>query len=56
MIVSVLQAVACYVASFRRGALLALGGNGSNPIYNVRSLLLLALSQTANTRLVLHRA
>ncbi|KAJ7880741.1 ERG4/ERG24 ergosterol biosynthesis protein [Mycena olivaceomarginata] len=34
MIVSVLQAVACYVASFRRGALLAVGGNGSNPIYN----------------------
>ncbi|KAJ7455367.1 ERG4/ERG24 ergosterol biosynthesis protein [Mycena galericulata] len=34
MIMSVVQGVACYAASFRPGALLALGGNSGNPIYD----------------------
>ena len=36
VIMSVVQGVACYVASFRPGAILALGGNTGNPIYDVR--------------------
>ncbi|KAF7316781.1 Glycosyltransferase family 2 protein [Mycena chlorophos] len=34
IIMAVVQAVACYAASFRPGALLALGGNSGNPIYD----------------------
>ncbi|KAF7327674.1 Glycosyltransferase family 2 protein [Mycena kentingensis (nom. inval.)] len=34
MIMSVVQAVACYAASFRSGALLALGGNTGNWLYD----------------------
>ncbi|KAF7374817.1 Glycosyltransferase family 2 protein [Mycena sanguinolenta] len=34
IIMSIVQAVACYVASFRPGALLALGGNSGNFIYD----------------------
>ncbi|KAJ7811212.1 ERG4 ERG24 ergosterol biosynthesis protein, partial [Mycena olivaceomarginata] len=34
LIMSVVQGVACYAASFRPGALLALGGNSGNPIYD----------------------
>lgn len=36
LIMSIVQGVAVYVASFREGALLALGGNSGNPIYDVR--------------------
>lgn len=35
---SVFQGVLCYLFSFRKGALLALGGNSGNPIYDVRFL------------------
>lgn len=34
LIMSVVQALGVYVASFRKGALLALGGNSGNPIYD----------------------
>jgi hypothetical protein len=34
-IMSVVQGVACYAASFLSGKLLALGGNTGNPIYDV---------------------
>ncbi|KZT11974.1 ERG4/ERG24 ergosterol biosynthesis protein, partial [Laetiporus sulphureus 93-53] len=34
VLVAVVQAVLCYAASFRPGALLALGGNSGNPIYD----------------------
>ncbi|KAJ7104055.1 ERG4/ERG24 ergosterol biosynthesis protein [Mycena belliarum] len=34
ILMSVVQGVACYAASFRPGALLALGGNSGNPIYD----------------------
>ncbi|KAJ7037473.1 ergosterol biosynthesis ERG4/ERG24 [Mycena alexandri] len=34
IIMAVVQAVACYAASFRQGALLALGGNTGNHIYD----------------------
>ncbi|KAH9942899.1 ERG4/ERG24 ergosterol biosynthesis protein [Amylocystis lapponica] len=34
ILMSVVQGLACYVASFRSGALLALGGNSGNPIYD----------------------
>ncbi|KAI8986073.1 ERG4/ERG24 ergosterol biosynthesis protein [Trametes punicea] len=34
ILMSVVQAVGCYLASFRDGALLALGGNSGNPIYD----------------------
>jgi hypothetical protein len=40
IIMSVLQGVACYVASFRSGALLALGGNTGHHIYDVRAHIL----------------
>ena len=33
---SLVQAFVCYVASFRKGALLALGGNTGSHIYDVR--------------------
>jgi len=36
LLMSVLQGLACYAASFRPGALLALGGNTGNHIYDVR--------------------
>ena len=36
IVMSVVQGLACYAASFRPGALLALGGNSGNPIYDVR--------------------
>lgn len=35
MINSVSQAVLVYAFSFRKGAILALGGNSGNPIYDV---------------------
>lgn len=35
LIMSIVQAVAVYLGSFREGALLALGGNSGNPIYDV---------------------
>jgi hypothetical protein len=56
MIVSVLQAVACYAASFRPDALLALNGNSGNPIYDVRSLHMLFFQTQPDTQLVLHWA
>ncbi|KAJ6516498.1 ergosterol biosynthesis ERG4/ERG24 [Mycena sanguinolenta] len=34
VVVAILQALACHVASFRLGALLSLGGNTGNPVYN----------------------
>ncbi|KAI6037960.1 ergosterol biosynthesis ERG4/ERG24 [Pisolithus marmoratus] len=34
LVMSVVQALAVYVASFRKGALLAVGGNSGNPIYD----------------------
>ncbi|KAG9310959.1 ergosterol biosynthesis ERG4/ERG24 [Chiua virens] len=34
LVMSIVQAIAVYVASFRAGALLALGGNSGNPIYD----------------------
>jgi hypothetical protein len=39
VLMSMLQALACYAASFRSGALLALGGNTGNHIYDVRDVL-----------------
>ncbi|KAH0834081.1 ERG4/ERG24 ergosterol biosynthesis protein [Lanmaoa asiatica] len=36
LIMSIVQGVAVYAGSFREGALLALGGNSGNPIYDVR--------------------
>lgn len=36
LLMSVVQAAGCYAASFRQGALLALGGNSGNVIYDVR--------------------
>lgn len=35
ILMSIVQGVACYAASFRKGALLALGGNSGNAIYDV---------------------
>lgn len=35
VLMSTLQALACYFASFRSGALLALGGNSGSHIYDV---------------------
>lgn len=43
LFMSALQALACYAFSFRSGAILALGGNTGNPIYDV-SLALIPLS------------
>lgn len=40
---SVVQGVAVYAGSFRKGALLALGGNSGNPIYDVRFIFRLPL-------------
>lgn len=37
LLMSFVQAVGLYAASFRSGALLALGGNSGNPIYDVRA-------------------
>ena len=37
LLMSIVQGVACYIASFRKGALLALGGNSGNHIYDVCS-------------------
>ena len=37
LLMSVLQAFTWYATSFREGALLALGGNSGNFIYDVRS-------------------
>ncbi|TFY51046.1 hypothetical protein EVJ58_g10767 [Rhodofomes roseus] len=34
ILMSVIQGIGCYAASFRPGALLALGGNSGNPIYD----------------------
>ncbi|KAK2463498.1 hypothetical protein APHAL10511_004584 [Amanita phalloides] len=34
ILMSMLQALGCYVSSFRQGRLLALGGNSGNPIYD----------------------
>ncbi|KAI0667606.1 ERG4/ERG24 ergosterol biosynthesis protein [Trametes maxima] len=34
LVMSVAQGIGCYVASHRQGALLALGGNSGNPIYD----------------------
>lgn len=45
---SVVQGVAVYAGSFRQDALLALGGNSGNPIYDVRFVLLLSLSLYAS--------
>ena len=36
ILMSVVQAIYCYASSFRPGALLALGGNSGNFIYDVR--------------------
>ncbi len=36
-LMSLVQAFVCYVASFREGTLLALGGNTGSHIYDVRS-------------------
>ena len=36
ILMAVVQAVYCYASSFRSGALLALGGNSGNFIYDVR--------------------
>lgn len=36
IVMSVVQGLVCYAVSFRPGALLALGGNSGNPIYDVR--------------------
>ena len=52
---SVIQALACYVASFRKGALLALGGNSGNWIYDVR-LAVSAPMLFLTLRLVLDRS
>ena len=38
IVMSVVQALWCYLSSFRQGALLALGGNSGNPIYDVSLL------------------
>jgi len=35
LIMSIVQGLAVYAGSFREGALLALGGNSGNPIYDV---------------------
>ena len=35
VLMSVGQALGCYLNSFRQGRLLALGGNSGNPIYDV---------------------
>jgi hypothetical protein len=55
LIMSVVQGVACYAASFRPGALLALGGNSGNPIYDVRRFGFLRFMLNADTRPVLRR-
>ncbi|TFK93060.1 ERG4/ERG24 ergosterol biosynthesis protein [Polyporus arcularius HHB13444] len=34
ILMAVVQGLGCYLASFRKGALLALGGNSGNPIYD----------------------
>lgn len=44
LIMSIVQAVAVYAGSFRQGALLALGGNSGNPIYDVGFISLFPLS------------
>lgn len=38
VVMSIVQANLCYLASFRPGAILALGGNSGNIIYDVRIL------------------
>lgn len=37
ILMSIAQGLGCYLASFREGAILALGGNSGNPIYDVSS-------------------
>lgn len=58
LLMSVVQGIAVYAASFRPRALLALGGNSGNPIYDVCCHTSLAPNHTdvANhpSRLVLH--
>ena len=58
LLMSVFQALACYIASFRQGALLALGGNSGNPIYDVRQCASVTQNDFRLIRfsLVLHRA
>lgn len=55
---SIVQGLAVYAFSFRDDALLALGGNSGNPIYDVRFcfLLSLPLSLTPGILSVLHRS
>ena len=48
-LMSFLLALGCYLASFRDGALLALGGNSGNPIYDVRSHLAYDETQEAES-------
>ena len=56
LIMSLVQAVAVYAGSFRKGALLALGGNSGNPIYDVRRLLTFPMLFDIRHLLVFHRA
>lgn len=37
LLMAVVQGLYCYVTSFGKGKLLALGGNTGNPIYDVRT-------------------
>ncbi len=57
ILMAVVQGLGCYLASFRKGALLALGGNSGNPIYDVRALILLDPYTwvTESAAAVLHR-
>lgn len=47
---SIVQGVAVYASSFRAGALLALGGNSGNPIYDVSFIFVLPLLYVPDTR------
>lgn len=53
LVVSVVQALGVYAFSFRKGALLALGGNSGNPIYDVRPSFYPGASLTGTTSSIL---
>jgi hypothetical protein len=55
IIMSLFQGIGCYAASFRPRALLALGGNSGNPIYDVCSAPLFFFQLATDIPPVLHR-
>ena len=54
ILMSVIQAWWCYASSYRQGALLALGGNSGNLIYDVRPFLTMVNMWLTVSRIVVY--